>query len=315
MQPKGLVLRRVALCLMFICSIVAIVFLAGEGSTDIHSDTVDASASQKDALELELEKNVQIEEGRDDKIALFVNYVALSGVSTELRGEEVYVPVRFFCESMLDCRVVYSSKKKTLTVSTDGLSFEAVCGNNYVVANGRYLYVEEGVSLHDDGQIWLPVSILSKIFGYEYSLDIASRSLFLSPTGKFIVSGDKYYNKTDLYWLSRIISAESRGEPLIGQIAVGSVVLNRVDSKKFPNTIYKVIFDGSQFSPAVSGSVYKTPHAKSVIAAKIVLEGYRISDNILFFHSIKTPSKYAGFVNTEYEMVVGRQFFYTVYKK
>ena len=51
------------------------------------------------------------------------------------------------------------------------------------------------------------------------------------------------YNEDDVYWLSRIISAESRGEPLEGQIAVGNVVLNRVRSSAYPNTIYGVIFD------------------------------------------------------------------------
>ena len=52
-----------------------------------------------------------------------------------------------------------------------------------------------------------------------------------------------YYNSTDLYWLSRIISAEAKGEPLAGQIAVGNVVLNRTRSAAFPNTVKDVIFD------------------------------------------------------------------------
>ena len=78
----------------------------------------------------------------------------------------------------------------------------------------------------------------------------------------------------DLYWLSRIISAESRGEPLEGQIAVGNVVLNRVASADFPDTIYGVIFDdrwGGQFTPVRNGTIYQVPSARSVEAAGLSL--------------------------------------------
>ena len=316
MQPTGLVLRRVALCVMLVSSIIAIIIMSGESSTEIKGDMVESSVSSFESLELEVKKEADAEETRDDKIALFVNYVQVSGVTTQLDGDEVYVPARFFAEAMLDCKVIYSSSSKTLTITADGLSFKATCGNSYIVANERYLYIEQGIALREDGQIWLPVSVLSKVFGIEYTFDESSKSVYLTPTGNFIKSGSKFYNSKDLYWLSRIISAESRGEPLYGQLAVGTVVMNRVAHKKYPNTIYGVIFDGAQFSPAVSGSVYKTPHEKSVIAAKIILEGYRVNENIIFFHSISSSNtKYQNFVNTDTEMVIGRQFFYTVYKK
>ena len=84
------------------------------------------------------------------------------------------------------------------------------------------------------------------------------------------------YSEEDLYWLARIISAESRGEPLEGQIAVGNVVLNRVDSDNYPDTIKEVIFDrnhGVQFEPVENGTVYDDPTPTSVLAAKLALEG------------------------------------------
>jgi N-acetylmuramoyl-L-alanine amidase len=52
--------------------------------------------------------------------------------------------------------------------------------------------------------------------------------------GGAIESGDTWYDEEDLYWLSRIISAEARGESLEGQIAVGNVVLNRMKSDRWP---------------------------------------------------------------------------------
>ena len=325
MQPNRITLRRTVLVLMFA---VSVFFIAVFG---IKADTAQESFQNRDAfvtdgdagaepqvqeLEAEIIRDAQIAESRADKVALYVNYVPLSGVTTEYDGEEVFVPVRFFVEAILDCRVLYSASTGKLNIYADGLNFVAECGNQYIKANKRYLFVEGGVYLRDDGQIWLPISVLAKVFGIEYTFDAESMTAHLTPTGKFIKSGDRYYKEKDVYWLSRIISAEARGESLYGQIAVGNVIMNRVAHKKFPDTIYDVIFHGDQFSPAVSGSVYKDPTDLSLIAAKIVLEGECVSDKILYFHSIKkNDERYQNFENTETEMVIGRHYFYTVYSK
>ena len=87
-----------------------------------------------------------------------------------------------------------------------------------------------------------------------------------------------------LYWLSRIIYAESGNQILEGKIAVGNVVMNRVNSPKFPDNIYDVLYQKNQFSPASSGSLKRTPNAESVIAAKLVLEGVEIVPGALFFN-------------------------------
>ncbi|MCF0121615.1 MAG: cell wall hydrolase, partial [Oscillospiraceae bacterium] len=92
------------------------------------------------------------------------------------------------------------------------------------------------------------------------------------------------------YWMSHIIYAESGNQCLEGQIAVGTVVLNRVASSMYPNTIYDVIFDfncGIQFSPAADGSIYKDPSAMSIMCAKLVLDGAKEADDCLFFAAIK----------------------------
>ena len=67
------------------------------------------------------------------------------------------------------------------------------------------------------------------------------------------------YDAGELYWLSRIICAESGAESMSGQIAVGNVILNRVRSGSFPNTVEGVIFDRKdavQFEPVSNGRVY-----------------------------------------------------------
>ena len=55
-------------------------------------------------------------------------------------------------------------------------------------------------------------------------------------------------------------------------------------SSRFPNTVYGVIFQRNQFSPVANGSIYRTPNAESVLAAKICLEGGEALDGVLWFN-------------------------------
>jgi spore germination cell wall hydrolase CwlJ-like protein len=66
------------------------------------------------------------------------------------------------------------------------------------------------------------------------------------------------YTKAELRLMSCIISCEAIGEPYAGKLAVGIVVMNRLRSSKFPNTVKGVIYERNQFSPAANGSLSKT---------------------------------------------------------
>lgn len=130
---------------------------------------------------------------------------------------------------------------------------------------------------------------------------------------KSMVGADSAYDYEDLYWLSRIISAEAKGESFTGQIGVGTVVLNRVRSQEFPNTVKGVVFDrkyGTQFTPVANGSIYDTPTKSAVVAAKMCLDGYVLSDSVLYFvnPSIATSSWIQN--NRKYAFRVGNHEFY-----
>lgn len=106
--------------------------------------------------------------------------------------------------------------------------------------------------------------------------------------GAAVTSPDGAYNAEDLYWLSRIISAESQGESLEGQIAVGNVILNRVASDTFPDTVREVVFDrkdGVQFEPVTNGTLYNAPTESSVIAAKRALDGEKPVGDCMYFYA------------------------------
>ena len=101
--------------------------------------------------------------------------------------------------------------------------------------------------------------------------------------------------RNDLYWLARIIHAEAQGESYTGQVAVGNVIMNRVNSSEFPDSIYSVIFDSykgiPQFSPVANGSIYNTPSASCVKAAEEAYAGSKpVGDATYFFN----PQKAAG---------------------
>lgn len=125
----------------------------------------------------------------------------------------------------------------------------------------------------------------------------------------------KNYTENDLYWLSRIIHAEAAGEPYLGQVAVGNVVLNRVASNQFPNSVYGVIFDYHyhipQFSPVQNGAIYQVPSKISIQAAKEALEGRWVVGSSTYFFN---PDKAKGLwiVNHKnYVTRIGEHVFYS----
>lgn len=101
----------------------------------------------------------------------------------------------------------------------------------------------------------------------------------------------KGYTAQDLLWLARIIHAEAKGEPFKGKVAVGAVVLNRVDHHEFPKTIYKVIHQRQngkfQFQPVANGKIQNKPDQQSIEAAKQAMKGKDPTQGSLFFYNPK----------------------------
>jgi len=230
-----------------------------------------------------------------------------------LINETTYAPLRSFCDALIDCRVSFDDATRTATVSSSNLYLTARDGAPYITANGRYLYTDTPVKILDDGRMYIPVRLLGRAFGVNIGWNSASRSVTVSGKVTPILSGDKFYDADTVYWLSRIISAESRGEPLLGQIAVGNVVLNRVKCPDYPNTVWGVIFDrkfGTQFSPVLNGTVYRDPYWLSVVAAKLCLEGVTVSEDVLFFYQPNLATSFWIPENRPYAFKIGNHYFF-----
>ncbi len=211
------------------------------------------------------------------------NEEVLAGECLRISGT-TYVPLRKFATLLGANDIFWNSRTKTATVKSTALTMTVREGEVYILANGHCFYTVQKIR-NLSGSLYVPVRPLARAFALELEWDASLCAVRLSRTGKNAVPAANYDADT-LYWLSRIISAEARGESLEGQIAVGNVVYNRVASPEFPNTVWGVIFDrkyGTQFSPVSFGTIYDAPSANAVIAAKICMEGYSLSDRALYF--------------------------------
>ncbi len=233
--------------------------------------------------------------------------------TTQIRNNTTYVGIRNFSTEMYkNAKVTYDSSIRTLTVKTDKLTLICKDGASYIEANGRYLYSDTPIYM-SGGRMYAPVMLLAKAFGAKISWSDSIGGFSITRATGGIASARSVYRDDEVLWLSRIINAESGGEPLKGKIAVGNVILNRVRSSAYPNTIYGVIFDkryGVQFSPTSNGTIYNTPNEESIIAAKICLEGYTISDKIIYFvNPKKAPNSWVS-KNRPHFTTIGNHAFY-----
>ncbi len=209
----------------------------------------------------------------------------------------------------------YSMDRQTATAILTGTNLEirARAGNYYIEANDRYFYTEGAVLLHE-GEIYVPILPMTKALNSHVQWDDSIGGFVVrSGDTRRLKTGAQVYDADQVYWLARIISAEAKGEPMKGKIAVGNVVLNRVRSAVYPNSIYSVIFDrkyGVQFSPVANGTIYNTPTVDSIIAAKMCLEGYSLSSEILYFFNPRAASSAWITNNRPFAFQIGNHAFY-----
>ena len=97
----------------------------------------------------------------------------------------------------------------------------------------------------------------------------------------------------DVYLLAQCIYSESRGEPYKGQVAVGAVVLNRVKSSAFPNSISGVIYQKGAFSAVDDGQINLTPNDSALKAAKDAMNGWDPTGGCLYYYNpAKTTNRW-----------------------
>lgn len=314
--------KRAASFLLAILTVLSLILPALAADTDEILDEI---------LEEIPAEDPEIEEEIDSTILLDGEPVPT--MEYEMRDGVCYVTVSSFvsaldAEAMVDERdgavsVNASTVTQVVAVDTDSdgiedaanvltadLALFAAAGVPYFTANGRYLYAGGGITLLND-RVAVPVRLLAQVFNLTVDYDAVTGQVLLAHqegAEPYLASGQDVYDSETVVWLARIIHAESGNQSLEGKIAVGNVVMNRVNNPQFPNTLYDVLFQKNQFSPASSGSIYKEPNWESKVAAMLVLEGTQVVPEALFFNAAGARS-YA-YKHRTYVTTIGAHDFY-----
>ncbi|MDR2898774.1 MAG: cell wall hydrolase [Clostridiales bacterium] len=219
-------------------------------------------------------------------------------IAYEKSQGKLYIPARQVFES-LGAKVSWNESKVVLSHGDSSIYPEFYLKNGLSYVSASYVADTFGFSVLEYPEINV-LNISSKT---ENNADSLLKEL----------PDYDHYTYDDLNWLSRIIHAESDGEPYEAKIAVGNVILNRVASPMYPDTIKDVIFDkkgGVQFAPTIDGSIYNTPSSESFLAAYEVLEGKRNAEDALFFINPRYAKSSWVSLNRPYAFTLENHDFY-----
>ncbi len=230
-------------------------------------------------------------------------------ISGYLENGTTYVPLRRFFDLLGGSWITWDNTARSATVQGNA------SGTFYVDSRQAWYDGQSrtltGASYLNNGTMYVPLRGISELLGCGISYDGKAGRVALTKETQTAPPVDQ----ASLYWLSRIIHAESGAEPYQGKLAVGNVILNRVKSEQFPDNIYDVIFDrqnGVQFTPTANGMIYKEPSAESIRAAKACLSGVNVVDDCLYFFNPKTATKASWIIqNCDFYTSIGNHDFYT----
>ncbi len=249
-----------------------------------------------------------------------VYFDGLLSARGRLMGGEPYIAPSTVCE-YLGIPMDIIDAAETLDIDLPGVSVKGKEGQQYLTADGRYIYDPDGW-IFEGGELYLPADVIGKIFGVEITKRADGGVEVDTEDYRLIRGGENYYELNydygDLFWLTQIIFSEANLEPFEGKIAVGNVVLNRVRSDDYPDDIFSVIFEIGktiQFEPVSDGRIYEEANEASYIAACLCLEGTDVINDpsCLFFVSVDTNITW--FQNRlEFVKTIGKHDFYRTKK-
>lgn len=107
------------------------------------------------------------------------------------------------------------------------------------------------------------------------------------PTATNVPGG---FSQNDIQLMANAVYGEARGEPYIGQVAIAAVILNRVESATFPNTVSGVIFEPRAFTAVADGQIYLTPNEQAKKAVVDALNGWDPTGNAIYYFNPDTAT-------------------------
>lgn len=181
-----------------------------------------------------------------------------------------------------DAEVTCSNGKFTATA--EDFTITAKVGQKYLVVNDRYLYIPDKVLEGSDGAAMVPVRTLAKALGVEVGWD---GKVNLTTGGAPLQKADRPYGEKDVDLIARVIMHEAGNQSLEGKMAVGNVILHRVENREKSyfgnvNTVSAVLNQKGQFPGATNAN----PNAESIVAAKLVADGADVVPGAYWFNGV-----------------------------
>ncbi|HHV29982.1 stalk domain-containing protein [Acetivibrio mesophilus] len=224
-----------------------------------------------------------------------------------IKDGRTFVSVRFIAEA-LGAKVEWNEEKKKVVIKDDYNYIELFIGSNesYINAVKQVMDASPEIS---NGRTMVPLRFVSETLDCSVDWNQTTYTVSINKEGIKVPEECVYkrsYTDDDLMWLARIVTVEARGMSLEGKVAVANVVLNRVKSPSFPNTVYDVIFQRGQFPPAYkSGFKELVPPDECIVAAKMALEGVNNIGTCLYFNNRPFTSRSGSF----YKKIEGEYFY------
>ncbi|WP_051287978.1 cell wall hydrolase [Alkalicoccus chagannorensis] len=255
-------------------------------------------------------QKVTINTVEGDEIAMTIDEpsISLNGndydldVIPELDNERTYLPLRHAAE-LMHTEVHWADGDITLTSvnryeAAEGDSVESIASGLGVDADdfARLNQLDGSVSPGQMLRTVIPTAV-SNSLSYEPETASAEES---EPQAQ----QEPALNESEVDLLARLIHQEARGQPYQGKVAVGNVVMNRVDSNRFPGTVSGVVNQSGQFTPAMNGTINRAASQRSIEAAREALQGASPAGSALFFHNPRVTNT-SYFRNMSQVTVIG----------
>lgn len=242
------------------------------------------------------------------------NYIQADTPAFLLNGITM-VPARVVSTALGCDNISWNAKTSTAVINKGNFSVSLTKNSSFATVNGKKVNLDAKSSILAD-RFYIPVRFVAETFGCEVLWDKNTYTVKINDENTKVpdsVIGRRNYSDDDIYWLSRIINAESAGESMRGKVAVGNVVLNRVESHLYADNIYDVIFDtkyGVQFTPAANGTIYNEPTGDSIVAAKRAFLGEENVGNCLYFLNPRISTNFWIVNNRTFYKTIGNHDFY-----
>ncbi|MDD4689168.1 MAG: stalk domain-containing protein [Eubacteriales bacterium] len=209
-------------------------------------------------------------EGYDIPIDIKINDITLkTPVTSFIQDDTVYVPLRAICEAF-GANVSWNDETEVATVTRGDISIQ-ISENS--ASNG----ITKGYMYHDS--LCAPIRLIVQKFGFLVGWDNRYHNVIITDENFTLPDASidrNAYSNDDILLLAKLIYAEAGATTFSEQLGIGSVVMNRVKSSSYPNTISGVIYDKKwavQFPPAFDGSLDRDPSGIAIIAAKCAAHG------------------------------------------